>query len=375
VLGATAVSTSWGGPETGHDDDSPFACPSILTLTSAGDSGYMLEDDVGGKGAADFPASSPYVLAVGGTTLSPSHERVWDDDGMWGGGGSTTSSCSREFAMPLYQSMSGLSFGPCTMRAANDVAAAAEWNGGGGGAIAVYNYDSGGWSAYVGTSASSPLVAAIMVRLGLGGKDQHALFYPNGGAFNDITTGNDDSKGICGGTVLCTAGTGWDGPSGLGTPNGPMLLALAAGTLEPEPDAGADGGPWHDGGDGGADASTEGGSRKLPNKRSGAPCTGSWECAGNSGCVSPALGKPSICSPICEGTARCPANYSCQYGYCFAGAAAADAGVEHKAGSGGSSGCTCSTVQSRSTGPAAAWLMLGWSALGWRRRRTSGPRT
>lgn len=331
VVGASAVSTSWGGPEGAHDDDSPFACPSILTLTSAGDSGYMLEDDVTGKGAADFPASSPYVLAVGGTTLTPSSELVWDDDGMWGGGGSTTSGCSREFAMPSYQTASGFAFGPCKMRASNDVSAAAEWYSGGGGAIAVYNGDSGGWSVVTGTSASSPLVAGIMVRLGLGGKDQHALFYANGGAFHDITTGNDDSAGICGGTVMCTAGTQWDGPSGLGSPNGTRLLALAGGTLEPEPDAGVDSGSPPDAG---RDSGTpeDSGSDAAPRK--------------------PQLGGDG-------GDAAVPARDG----------SAADQGAN------GSSGCACSTARSSSSRAATAWLVTGLLALRRRRRRraTRGP--
>jgi hypothetical protein len=237
VLGAPAVSNSWGAPETGADDQSFYESPGILTVAASGDSAY-LNEDMGGK-APSFPASSPYVLAVGGTSLYPDgQEVVWDDDAEFGGGGATTSGCSTEFPMPSYQSGSGFSFGSCTMRAAVDVSAAAEFLDGTGGGIAVYDADDGGWNSFVGTSASSPLVAAILVRLGLASQDNHSLFYQNGGAFNDVTTGNDDPRGICGGTVMCTAGVRWDGPTGLGTPNGTLLLALAGGTLEPEPDAG-----------------------------------------------------------------------------------------------------------------------------------------
>jgi hypothetical protein len=239
---ASAVSNSWGGPEYPGDDQTFYDSPGILTLASSGDDGYLMEDE--SANAPDFPASSAYVMAVGGTTLYKSgggvySEAVWDDDGLLGGGGSTTSGCSMQFTMPSWQSASPFNFGTCKMRATVDISAAAEfYPPGKGGGIAVYAADIGGWESFVGTSASSPMVAAIMVRLGLGGKDQHTLFYQNGGAFNDVTSGNNDSLHICGGTVLCTAGKQWDGPTGLGSPNGTLLLALAGGTLEPEPDAG-----------------------------------------------------------------------------------------------------------------------------------------
>jgi MYXO-CTERM domain-containing protein len=380
VLGASAVSTSWGSSESAGDNDAYFSCPSILTLVSAGDAGYMNEDDMG-PATADWPATSPHVLAVGGTVLSPFEEAVWDDDGS-AGGGSSTSGCSSLFPMPSYQSSSGFHFGNCKMRAANDVAAAAEWNGGGGGAIAAYNYDSGGWAAYIGTSASSPLLAAILVRLGFGGKDQHTLFYANGGAFNDILTGNNDSKGVCASAAkpLCTAEKEWDGPTGLGSPNGTLLYALAGGTLEPEPDAGPpDSGPPADAGvdtggggmDSGKDSGHDGGHK--PSKQPiGAPCTGSFECAGSSSsCVAPPSGNGDVCAPPCGGGApACPSGYSCQMGYCFKGGS-----PKPEAGTGNpppktSSGCACTTATSRSSSWAAAgWLTLGLLALKRRRKR------
>jgi MYXO-CTERM domain-containing protein len=377
MLGAAAVSSSWGSTESGGDDDAYFACSNILVLASAGDEGYMYEASKGAFPAADFPASSPHVLAVGGTTLGLFTEVVWGNDPSYGNG-STNSGCSGEYAMPSYQSTSGFNFGGCTKRASNDVAAVADWNTGG---IAVYNTDSSGWSASGGTSASSPVVAAIMVRLGLGGKDQHALFYANGGAFNDITAGNNDPLGMCPSSakVLCNGEKGWDGPTGLGSPNGTLLLALAGGAHEPEPDAGPpDSGPPADAGvdsggnkDAGMDASADAGHHKPPPAGGlGAPCKSPSQCASTyPACVPEPSGKGSICTLACDSNSPCPTDYQCaSSGFCLPGKASGDAGSGFKLGP-PSSGCGCSTAGSRSPWATAGWLGLGLLGL-MRRRRT-----
>jgi hypothetical protein len=264
VLKPAAVSNSWGGAENGpgQDDESPFNNPTTLTFVASGDSGYMDEDDNNGQIAgSDFPSSSPYVVAVGGTTLMGGggggySEVVWNDDAQQSGAGAGGSGCSGEFAMPSYQSASGFSFGSCAMRASVDLAAAAEFNppgggGGGGGGfgnsggIAAYDADDQGWNSVVGTSAACPLVAAIMTRVGLAGKDNHELFYKHIDAFHDVTDGTNDNDGLCS-DVMCNAGAGWDGPSGLGTPDATKLAALAsASSASPDAgtsrDAGADG--------------------------------------------------------------------------------------------------------------------------------------
>ena len=291
VVGAAAVDNGWGKPESGQSD-SYFASPTTLSFAASGSNGYDDEDD--GPAAAIYPASAPNVISVGGTTLKAGgggsySEVVWNDDASLGGGGASGSGCSTLFPMPSYQAASGFQFGSCKMRASVDIAAAAEFcppMGCGFGGIAVYDIDDGGWYPTVGTSTSSALAAAIMVRVGLAGKDNHALFYANGGAFNDITSGNNDALGVCSTAdkVLCTAGQQWDGPTGLGSPNGRLLLAVAGGALEPEPDAGpSDSGPRPDAGvDGGrVDAGS-----KPPKHDSGAPAdagTGS-EIPSSSGC-------------------------------------------------------------------------------------------
>jgi len=234
-LDPLVVSNSWGGPENGpgQDDDSPFNNPSTLTFVASGDEGYMDEDDGNGTAVgADFPSSSSHVIAVGGTTLLGGNgaytETVWNDDALQAGSGAGGSGCSGEYASPSYQLTSGFNFGSCAMRAAVDVSAAAEFNpsASGEGGIAVYDADDNGWNPLVGTSAACPLTAAIMARVGLGGKDQHELIYKNAAAFNDVTSGTNDNDGLCS-DVMCNAGAGWDGPTGVGSPNGEKLAALA----------------------------------------------------------------------------------------------------------------------------------------------------
>ena len=237
VVGAAAASNSWGGSESGGDDPSFYDNPGTLTLAASGDSGY-LDEALGYMTGPNFPASAPTVIAVGGTTLSPKSggqysEVVWNDvggGGLFGGGnlGAGGSGCSGEFPRPAWQMGSGFAFGSCSQRASVDISAAAQFNpSGSGGGIAAYDADDGGWNSVVGTSAASPLVAAIMVRLGLAGKDNHPLFYDHISDFNDVTSGGNDNDGLCN-DVMCTAGKGWDGPTGLGTPNGERLALLVA---------------------------------------------------------------------------------------------------------------------------------------------------
>jgi hypothetical protein len=285
---AVAASNSWGSPESGSDDQSFYMNSGMLAIAGSGDSGYLLQLET--ANTPGFPASSPYVLAVGGTTLfSSTSEIVWNDPGDEF---ATTSGCSTEFPMPTYQTASGFNYGSCTNRAVADVAAAADFsNGSKGGGIAVFETDAGGWNAFVGTSASGPIVAGILVRLGLAGKDNHPLFYQNGGAFYDITIGNDDPLGGCSGaaTVLCTAGPGWDGPTGLGTPNGVSLVAVAGGASFPEPDAGP-------------------------------PDSGAPTCMNNTQCTDPTpICSPSFMCVPCTKDSDCtgnPAGKACASGSC-----------------------------------------------------------
>lgn len=301
-LGAAATSISFGGGEfrdpTGHD----FTQPGHLVLAAAGDSGY-LNGGVGGV-SPSYPASAPDVLSVGGTTLKQSGdtytEVVWNNGR--GGGGATGSGCSTEFPMPAFQTTFLAStpnaFGTCTNRAANDLSAAADFDAGNF-ETAIGEYDAiDGWVPSTGTSAATPMLGAILTRLGLTDLVSANLgwVYTNIGAFNDITSGANDVTGTCA-SVMCKAGTGYDGPSGVGTPNGQKLAALIAPSV---PDAGDEDGGGDDAGDGGdggdgRDAGGDGGGAKPAGHAS--PTTETAGCACRIG-TRPALDGLSLFAVI-----------------------------------------------------------------------------
>ncbi len=231
-LGAVATSISFGIPEQGGEPTG-FTTPGHLVVAASGDQGYLnvLVPQVGGN-SPTYPASAPDVLAVGGTDLvalagGAYGETVWND----GNNGADGSGCSTEYPMPGFQSSFLAShagaFGACTQRASVDVSAAASFSGAQG-EQGIAEYDSQDlWGAVVGTSASTPMVAGIFTRLGLADELSGDLGFPyrNIAAFNDVTTGNDLVGNACP-DMNCAAGPGWDGPTGVGTPNGAKLLPL-----------------------------------------------------------------------------------------------------------------------------------------------------
>jgi hypothetical protein len=252
-LGAVATSISFGG---GEQDGEPigYTTPGHLVLAASGDYGYLLEGEpYGGGRTPSYPASAPDVLSVGGTLLqkgeSTYSEVVWNDRT-----GATGSGCSTVFAMPAFQKRLGANwFGSCTNRASVDLSAAADFSPGSeGGGIASYDSHHQ-WGAMVGTSAAAPLVAAILTRVGVAAEiaNDFGWVYANGAAFHDVTSGTDDRLGICqSGDVMCTAGPGWDGPTGMGTPDATKLAELAS----------AGKGDGADAGTGGTDAAAPGAS-------------------------------------------------------------------------------------------------------------------
>jgi subtilase family serine protease len=214
-LGARFISNSWGGSEfnTEGSYDSHFHHPGVAITVSSGDSGY----------GTQYPAASPYVTAVGGTTLwmkgkTRTQEKVWSQGALDG----TGSGCSTVELQQAWQA--AYNSGCLTNRIGNDVAADADPRTG----PAVYDSSppSGqglpkGWQQLGGTSASSPIIAAIYALANPGGKPAVGSLptqfpYQAGSGLRDITAG---SNGSCG-SYLCTAVTGYDGPTGLGVPSG-----------------------------------------------------------------------------------------------------------------------------------------------------------
>nr|WP_307624073.1 S53 family peptidase [Streptomyces sp. V3I7] len=200
--GAKFVSNSYGGGESSSDatyDSSYFNHPGVAITVSSGDNGYGVE----------YPAASKYVTAVGGTSLNTSSTaRGWTDT-VWNGAGS---GCSGYDAKPTWQTDGG-----CAKRTVADVSAVADPNTG----VAVYDSyrTATGWMVFGGTSASAPLIAATYALAGAPSAGSYPASFPyaHTSALYDVTSG---SNGSCGGSYLCTGTAGYDGPTGLGVPNG-----------------------------------------------------------------------------------------------------------------------------------------------------------
>ena len=221
TLGAKYVSMSWGGAEGGTEssyDSTYFKSSGVVYTASTGDGAY--------SAGVIYPATSPDVVAVGGTSLKTASnsrgwtESVWKTSTTEGGG----SGCSSDEAKPAWQSI--ISTSTCARRADSDVAADADPATG----VAVYQtYGGSGWAVYGGTSAAAPIIASVYALAGTpASTDKPASVpYAHTGNLNDVTTGNN---GTCSPTLLCTAATGWDGPTGLGTPNGTAAFATGGGS-------------------------------------------------------------------------------------------------------------------------------------------------
>ena len=206
-LGATEISNSYGGGESSADasyDATYFKHPGIAITASSGDSGY----------GAQYPAASQYVTAVGGTSLTrDSSARGWTET-AWTSAGS---GCSKYDPQPAWQGGVSNVTGVCSKRAVADVSADADPATG----VAVYDSYSyqglSGWLEFGGTSVASPIIASVYALAGNASSVVSGSYpYAHATSFNDVTSG---SNGRCG-TLLCTATTGWDGPTGLGSPNG-----------------------------------------------------------------------------------------------------------------------------------------------------------
>jgi subtilase family serine protease len=202
ALGATEISNSYGGSEFSGETSSEasYNHPGIAITVSSGDAGYGVQ----------FPAASQYVTAVGGTSLTPDGAGGWAE-AAWTGAGS---GCSAYEPKPTWQKDTG-----CARRTVADVSAVADPNTG----VNVYDsfgHGSPGWLVFGGTSVASPIIASVYALAGNAANVAYASYpYANHAAsqINDVTSG---SNGSCGGTYLCTAVQGYDGPTGWGSPNG-----------------------------------------------------------------------------------------------------------------------------------------------------------
>jgi hypothetical protein len=204
-LGASVVSNSYGGDESAQDPATTAAFydhPGVLITASSGDDGF----------GVSYPAAAPGVLAVGGTTLNHgSGGRGWTET-AWSGAGSGCSSVQRK---PAWQHDAG-----CARRTVADVSAVADPNTG----VAVYQRAAGGWLVFGGTSVAAPVVASIFALTGHGAETPQYP-YANANQFYDASGG---SNGTCTPSYLCSGTAGYDGPTGVGTPNGTAMLSGVA---------------------------------------------------------------------------------------------------------------------------------------------------
>ncbi|WP_329459772.1 carboxypeptidase regulatory-like domain-containing protein [Streptomyces sp. NBC_01497] len=209
ALGAKFVSNSYGTDYRGGGGEDPsetteldayYNHPGVAVVASTGDYGY----------GVGYPAASQYVTAAGGTSLTrdTGSSRGWSES-AWNGAGS---GCSAYEPKPAFQKDTG-----CANRALADVSSDSDPATG----VSVYQtFGNGGWAVYGGTSAASPLIAATYAAAGtpVAGTYPNAYPYAGGGSgLNDVSGG---SNGSCSPSYLCNGGAGYDGPTGLGSPNG-----------------------------------------------------------------------------------------------------------------------------------------------------------
>ena len=205
-LGADVISNSYGVTEyTGMTRyESSYNHPGVAITAATGDGGY---------GPPMFPANLTSVTAVGGTSLirDDYSARGWDEF-AWSGSGS---GCSAWIIKPAWQHDKA-----CPGRMTADVSAVANPYTG----LAVYDTTPNpygltpGWFIIGGTSASTALIAGVYGLAGNTGQVNNASgLYTHRAYLNDVIGG---SNGTCGNTYLCNATKGYDGPTGLGTPNG-----------------------------------------------------------------------------------------------------------------------------------------------------------
>lgn len=230
-LHPAVVTNSYGGGEFSSEtsDNATYSGTTATAMTAAtGDNGYGVE----------YPAASPGLTAVGGTSLTYARTStgiVWNPQTVWSGAGS---GCSAYEPMPSWQNDSGVYSlaADCTGRQTGDVAAVANPSTG----VAVYDtYKESGWLVFGGTSVSTQIIGAIYGLAAGSGTIQAAP----GALYTDASGGTGPTAGLvpvtsgsntsCG-DYLCDASdslsSGYNGPTGLGTPYGVGAFVTSAST-------------------------------------------------------------------------------------------------------------------------------------------------
>jgi subtilase family serine protease len=207
ALHANAISNSYGGSEASSSAstcNSYYNHTGVAITASSGDSGYGIQN----------PADCNNVTAVGGTSLKITSSHTYSSETVWSGAGS---GCSGYVSQQSWQASNTNVTKVCAKRAEADVAAVADPNTG----VSVYDSFSyqgvSGWLVFGGTSVASPIIASVYALAGNASSAWNgSTLYKSASSLHDVTSG---SNGSCG-TLLCNATSGWDGPTGLGTPNG-----------------------------------------------------------------------------------------------------------------------------------------------------------
>jgi hypothetical protein len=378
-MGVDAVSNSFGATEDSTEPDVDKLYYSAAADGGPGGNALLIGVSTGDTGyGANYPATSSYVVAVGGTTLTTSaSSRGWAE-AAWSKGGS---GCSAYIKKPSWQTDPG-----CNNRMEADVAAVADSatpvffycsdctspdaGGGSGGA-------DGSWYAGSGTSVAAPIVVGALMVLGIApnaGTSWPEFIWARHSALFDVTTG---SNGTCTTSYFCNAAVGYDGPTGWGTLDGNALM-LDVASNDAGPDAGArlDAGSADDATAAGgpdaavpsvdATASTDGAADGSKESDGGTPsrdasAANDASTANDAGAVD---GRPSIEAASADAEVQASL-----------GSDAATVAAPGTAGGNSSSGCACALVRPANRGLAdlASGLVL-MGVLGLRRRRNAAVR-
>jgi len=218
ALGAIAVSNSYGGFDTSSDayyDTNYYNHPGVAITAATGDCGYNCTGQLPSNAylGVEYPAASPYVVAVGGTSLTrDGSARGWTESAWGNADGGAGSGCSLYESKPSWQHDTG-----CVNRTQADVSAVADPETG------VYIFENGNWYVTGGTSAASPIIAAVFALAGGPAPRAYpaSYLYNDTADLNDVVGGNNlVTNQTCPIAYLCNGVVGYDGPTGLGTPNG-----------------------------------------------------------------------------------------------------------------------------------------------------------